>query len=157
MRHCDGIAPGRVLPDEFGAAAQNPLYGLAGDLCVPTSGPHRYEMSHPPGTIGPSPNYLPPNEDKPVAQIKQVHTHHVERHANRTITQRLGCAPPEAVISVIRDHAVTGTVILHVNSGGNALASELQLRSLGYRVEPTNYAPFTPGHYGVQLRVGPAA
>lgn len=46
-------------------------------------------------------------------------------------------------------------MILHVNSGGNARAAEIELRHHGYRVQPTDYNPFAPGHYGVQLRVGP--
>jgi len=45
-------------------------------------------------------------------------------------------------------------VILHVNSGGNAYAAASELRNRGYRVEPTDYDPFGPGNYGVQLRVG---
>ncbi|MFV8227380.1 hypothetical protein [Mycolicibacterium fortuitum] len=86
--------------------------------------------------------------------IKQVHTRNVERHARSAISRRIGCTSG-AIISVARDATATNTVILHVNSGGNARAAEIELRQHGYRVQPTEYNPFAPGHYGVQLRVGP--
>lgn len=86
--------------------------------------------------------------------IKQVHTRHVELHARSAIARRIGCTT-NAVISVERDNAHSGTVILHVNSGGNAREAERELRYRGYRVTPTDYNPFAPGNYGVQLRVGP--
>lgn len=88
--------------------------------------------------------------------IKQVHTRNVESHARSAIARRIGCTSG-AIISVERDVAATPTVILHVNSGGNARAAEIELRNHGYRVQPTEYNPFAPGHYGVQLRVGPTA
>lgn len=87
--------------------------------------------------------------------IKQVQLWHVERHARRAINGRLGYAEPNAVISLAREAG--GTVLLHVNSGGNALATQALLQSLGYSVENTDYDPFAAGHYGVQLRVGPGA
>lgn len=87
--------------------------------------------------------------------IKQVQLWHVERHARSAITRRLGYAEPTAVIGLEREAG--GTVLLHVNSGGNALAAQALLQSLGYSVEDTDYDPFAPGHYGVQLRVGPGA
>lgn len=92
-----------------------------------------------------------------MGHIKQVQSRYVEHHARRAITQRLGYRVPQAVISLTRDDAVAVTVILHVTSGGNARATERHLRSLGYRVEPTNYDSFAQGRYAVQLRVGPAA
>jgi hypothetical protein len=89
-----------------------------------------------------------------LAPIKQVQTRHVERHVTRAIERRLGHPAREAVIALTREK--DGTLMLHVNSGGNARAAEARLRSLGYRVEPTDYDPYAPGHCGVQLRVGPA-
>ncbi|QSN49761.1 hypothetical protein [Mycobacteroides abscessus] len=87
--------------------------------------------------------------------IKQVQLWHVERHARSAINCRLGYAEPNAVIGLEREAG--GTVLLHVNSGGNALAAQSLLQSLGYSVEKTDYDPFAPGHYGVQLRIGPGA
>lgn len=86
--------------------------------------------------------------------IKQVHTRNVERHARSAIARRIGCTSG-AIISVARDATATNSVILHVNSGGNARAAEVELRHHGYRVHRTDYNPFAPGHYGVQLRVAP--
>lgn len=88
-----------------------------------------------------------------VESIRQVQSRHVERHAVEAIARRLGHYVADAVIGSTREEG--GTVILHLNSGGNALAAESRLRSLGYRVEPTDYDPYAPGHYGVQLRVSP--
>lgn len=85
--------------------------------------------------------------------IKQVHTHHVQHHVHRAIGQRLGRPSPSAVIAVTRDTGRPEGVIVHVNSGGNACAAEQALRARGYRVEPMDYDPFAPGHYGVQFRV----
>ncbi len=87
--------------------------------------------------------------------IKQVQLWHVERHVRSAIARRLGYAESNAVIGLERE--VGGTVLLHVNSGGNALAAQALLQSLGYSVENTDYDPFAPGHYGVQLRIGPGA
>lgn len=89
-----------------------------------------------------------------MAAIKQVRVRNVEHHARDAISRRIGYSAG-AVISVARDECRPETVVLHVNSGGNARAAELALRSRGYRVEPTDYDPFAPGNYGVQLRVGP--
>lgn len=88
-----------------------------------------------------------------MTEIAQVHTRHVERHARRAIARRVRDAT-DAIISVSRDSARPKNVILHVNSGGNASAATSELRDRGYRVEPTDYDPFGPGNYGVQLRVG---
>lgn len=87
--------------------------------------------------------------------IRQVQLWHVERHARSAINRRLGYVEQNAVIGLEREAG--GTVILHVNSGGNALAAKFLLQSLGYCVEDTDYDPFAAGHYGVQLRVGPGA
>jgi hypothetical protein len=86
--------------------------------------------------------------------IKQVHVRHVERNARRAIAARIGYSAG-ALISVFRDCGRPGQVIVHVNSGGNARAVEDELTRSGYRVQETEYNPFAPGHYGVQLRVGP--
>lgn len=84
-----------------------------------------------------------------------VRTKNVERHARRAIAQRLGHADSAAIVSVTRDDVMPETVVLHVTSGGNAEAASVELRRRGYRVDPTPYDPYAPGHYGVQLRVGP--
>ncbi len=89
-----------------------------------------------------------------MAAIRRVRVCNVEHHARGAISRRIGYATG-AVVSVVRDESRPGTVILHVNSGGNARAAKLELRSRGYQVEPTDYDPFAPGNYGVQLRVGP--
>lgn len=86
--------------------------------------------------------------------ITQVHVRNVEHHARHAIAKRIGNTSG-AVIGVIRDQVRPESVILHLNSGGNARAAELELRHRGYDVEPTDYNPFAPGHYGVKLRVGP--
>lgn len=88
--------------------------------------------------------------------VRQVQVHHVERHASRAITRRLGRPYAPAIIAVVRDGTHSGSVILHVNSGGNALAAERELRFRGYQVGHTEYDPFADGHYGVQLRVSPS-
>ena len=84
--------------------------------------------------------------------IRQVRPSNVERHARRAIARRIGRISG-AVVSIQRDEAKPGSVVLHLNSGGNALAAEHELLRRGYSVEPTGYDPFAPGHYGVQLRV----
>ncbi|MEV1003431.1 hypothetical protein [Nonomuraea sp. NPDC050202] len=85
-------------------------------------------------------------------QRKVVTTRNVRRHAARAIVDRLGYDVPEAIISCDRDPDTAGAVLLHVNSGGNAIECENALRSAGYRVEPGGPPP---GAYGVQLRVLP--
>lgn len=80
--------------------------------------------------------------------ISQVQVRHVEQRARRAINRRLGCTAGQAVISVERDG---NSVLLHVNSGGNAIACEGALRDAGYRVE---VGPAVS--YGVMLRVLPA-
>ena len=74
----------------------------------------------------------------------------VERRTRSAVFRRLGYAEPRAVISITYDPDRPGAVLLHVNSGGNALACEPELRGAGYAVEPGGAAP---GHYGVLLRV----
>ncbi len=89
-----------------------------------------------------------------MAAIRQVRVCNVEHYARGAISRRIGYSAG-AVISVARDESRPESVVLHVNSGGNARAAELELRSRGYRVEPTDYDPFAAGNYGVQLRIGP--
>ena len=86
--------------------------------------------------------------------ITKVHARNVEHHAQHGIAKRIGDTTG-AVIDVVRDGVRPECVILHVNSGGNARAAELELRHRGYAVEPTDYNPFAPGHYGVKLRICP--
>jgi hypothetical protein len=93
-----------------------------------------------------------PKED-PVQAIKQVQIPAVEGHARRAVGRRLGRAAPQAIRSLARDADRPRTVLLHLNSAGNALACESALKSAGYSVEDAGSAP---GRYGVLLRVGPA-
>lgn len=85
--------------------------------------------------------------------IKQVQRRAVERRATQAITRRLRYAAPQAIRSVVRDPKRPRTVLLHVNSGGNALACAPALRAAGYSVEDLGSAP---AGYGVLLRVGPS-
>ena len=77
----------------------------------------------------------------------------VERRTRSAIFARLGHAEPRAVISLADDPARPGSVLLHVNSGGNALACEEALAGAGYAVDPGAAAP---GRHGVLLRATPA-
>lgn len=79
--------------------------------------------------------------------------HAVEHLARRAIDRRLGYPAPDAVIAVTPDPDRQDAVILHVNSGGNALAAASALNAAGYRTGDTYYDPFQPGHYGVQVLV----
>lgn len=90
-----------------------------------------------------------------VRAVRVVQRPHVERRARRAILLRLGYVASNAVISVARDPDRRGTVILHVNSVGNAFAATTALRDAGYQVEDTDYDPSRPGNYGVRLRVLP--
>ncbi|MEV0236900.1 hypothetical protein [Nonomuraea sp. NPDC050786] len=92
-----------------------------------------------------APPYRPP-------QRKVVQAHNVRRHAARAIAERLGSPMPEAILSCDRDPDTAGAMLLHVNSGGNAIECENALRSAGYRVEPGDPPP---GEYGVRLRILP--
>lgn len=90
--------------------------------------------------------------------IRQVHVRHVERRAWRAIADRLGTAPRGGgVIACHRDPGEPAAVLLHVNSGGNAVAVTDALTEAGYTVEQTSYDPWARGNYGVQLRVAPTA
>lgn len=84
--------------------------------------------------------------------IKQVQVGAVRRRAGRAIARRLGHGA-NAILSVERDPDRPNAVLLHVNSGGNAIACETALREAGYRVEATDYNPWAAGNYGVKLRV----
>lgn len=86
--------------------------------------------------------------------IQQVQRQSVEHHARRAIARRIA-DPTDAVIGVVRDDLHPESVVLHLNSGGNAEAAAEELRARGYSVESTDYDPFAPGNYGVKLRVGP--
>lgn len=88
-----------------------------------------------------------------VVPVRQVQSRHVERHVAEAISQRLGHHAADAVIGLTREAG--GSVILHLNSGGNACVVEARLRALGYCVEPTDYDSYGPGRYGVKLRVSP--
>jgi hypothetical protein len=97
------------------------------------------------------------SHDAPI--IRQVQVRAVERHARRAIARRLGHPDDRALISVKRDSDRPGTAIIHVNSGGNAIACETALRDAGYRVDagwgfPTD--PTLRADYGAKIRVAPA-
>jgi hypothetical protein len=77
----------------------------------------------------------------------------VRKVATRAIFDRLKYHAPEAVIDVFPDPQASGAIILHVNSGGNALACEVALQREGFRVEPNGYDGYAPGNYGAQRRV----
>lgn len=85
--------------------------------------------------------------------IRVVQRHHVKRRAWRAIGRRLGYAAPNAIISINRDTDRPGAVLLHLNSGGNAIAVSTALRDAGYQVQD---GPPHPSRYGVQLLVLPA-
>lgn len=92
--------------------------------------------------------------------IKQVQTRAVRRHATRAVRKRLGYPAGNAVISVERDPDHRSAVVLHVNSGGNALACATGLRYAGYRVEPAWDHPDDAAlstTYGVKMRILPTA
>ncbi|NGN63180.1 hypothetical protein G5C51_04560 [Streptomyces sp. A7024] len=91
------------------------------------------------------------NADK---SIRQVQRHHVAQHAHQAIWDRR-VNPNHAVLSVERDPDRPEAVILHVNSGGNAIACRNHFQRAGYRVEDTDYDPFADGNYGVRLRILP--
>lgn len=86
---------------------------------------------------------------------RRVQVKYVRRHAARAIADRIKTDASSAIISCHPDPDRLGSVILHVNSSGNAIASETALRAAGYRVEWTGYDPFAPGHYGCQIRIIP--
>lgn len=61
--------------------------------------------------------------------IRRLDTRHLARHARKAIRERLGYPAPYALLAVERDGA---SVVLRLNSGGNALAVESYLRQRGY-------------------------
>ncbi len=84
--------------------------------------------------------------------ITQVQTQAVRRRAERAIAERR-VDPSRGLKSVTRDGR---SVIVHVNSGGNALAVQPALRRAGYTVLAGWDAPDDDGlrtTYGVKLRV----
>lgn len=84
-------------------------------------------------------------EGSPV--ITQLNTRHLARHARKAIQERLRHRAAYALRAVERDG---GSVVLRLNSGGNALAVESYLRRHGYRAE---YAGGNPDGYGCAVRV----
>jgi hypothetical protein len=85
-----------------------------------------------------------------IVTIQRLDTRHIERHAQKAVTERLRYNAPQAVRKVERDG---DAVIVRLNSGGNALAVEARLRQRGYRAE---YAGWNPDGYGCAVRVTPA-
>lgn len=81
------------------------------------------------------------------ARPRRLNTAHIERHCRRAITARLGYHAPEAVRAVTRDG---GTVVVHLNSGGNALEAQSYLRQRGYAAE---LGGDTSDGYGCAVRV----
>lgn len=79
---------------------------------------------------------------------RRVQTRYVRRIAARAIADRLGVGAAGTIIDCDRDPQDTRAVILHVNSGGNALTAEYALRNDGYGVDPVPYFG-----YGMQLRI----
>ncbi len=69
----------------------------------------------------------------------------VERIARTAITARLGYHQDNTVIECVQQGA---EVLLHVNSGGNAITAENALTAAGYEV-----ASGDPVTHGVKLRV----
>lgn len=80
---------------------------------------------------------------------KRVLAVNVRRAAAAAIRRRLRYDAPEAIIGVDQDGSA---VVLHVNSGGNALAASHHLQRLGYQVDHIPYG-FGPGEYGAKVRV----
>jgi hypothetical protein len=79
--------------------------------------------------------------------IRRLDTRHLARHARKAIRERLGYPAPDALLAVERDGK---SVILRLNSGGNAIAVETRLRERGYLAED---AGGNPGGYGCAVRV----
>jgi hypothetical protein len=67
--------------------------------------------------------------------IRVVQRHHVHHHVHRAIGQRLGRPALGAVLAVDRAPERPNSVVLHVDSGGNALACRTALIRSGYRCE----------------------
>ena len=74
---------------------------------------------------------------------------HVRNHALKGIaTRRLSVGAEYCLLGIARDS--DGSVIVHVNSGGNVCAVEQRLNLHGYRAEGL---PFDPDVYGGKVRV----
>lgn len=78
---------------------------------------------------------------------RRLDLRHLRRHAVRAIADRLKYAAPCALLAVERDG---DSVVLRLNSGGNALAVQSWLSLRGYRAE---YAGGNPDGYGCAVRV----
>lgn len=87
-----------------------------------------------------------------VPVIKRVDARHIKHHVEQAISRRR-CSPAEGLISVQRDPAHPASVLVHVNSGGNAAAAVHALTQRGYRVERTNTEAHAGEDYGVRLHV----
>lgn len=84
-----------------------------------------------------------------VRPITRLDVRHLRNHARRAIGERLRYAAPEALRAVERDGR---SVVIRLNSGGNALAVESYLRLRGYKVK---LAGSNPDGYGCAVRVDP--
>jgi hypothetical protein len=95
---------------------------------------------------------VPPENGASVAvvpsfvQTKRIDRRHIERIARRAIAARLVIQDPARSITV---ETRGDGVLLHCNSGGNALAVEVALRNRGYYVTDAE----APGGPGVALLV----
>lgn len=83
--------------------------------------------------------------------VTRLDTRHIAGHARHAIAERLRYRAPEALRAVERDG---DSVIVRLNSGGNALAVESYLRRRGYLAEQ---AGGNPDGYGCAVRVRPGA
>lgn len=80
---------------------------------------------------------------------KRLDQRHVRRHAIMAIGRRLGPCGGGGEAGLLGIERDGSSLLVHVNSGGNELAVERYLRSLGY---VTEYVP-NPGGYGCGVRV----
>lgn len=81
------------------------------------------------------------------AGVSRLDSRHIGNHAREAVARRLGSPMPEAVRAVER-HGTS--VIVRLNSGGNALAVEQYLSERGYRTEDVGG---NPDGYGCAVRV----
>lgn len=79
--------------------------------------------------------------------IRRLDSRHVAAHARKAIAGRLRHPAAEALRAVERDGA---TIVLRLNSGGNALEVADYLRQRGYRAE---HIGANPDGYGCAVRV----
>lgn len=85
-----------------------------------------------------------------------LHAEAIRRLTTAAISERLGHDGGQYVIGVDQDAAQPGTLILHVNSGGNSLAAEPALNRHGYRCELLDSRPPSANAVaGVRIRVRP--